>query len=46
VRGIGYRVAECVGHAHFSHLVRKRRVGARKREGKEELRLKDISVLV
>jgi hypothetical protein len=46
VRGLGYRVAEGVGHAHFNHLVRKRRVGERKREGKDELLLKDISVLV
>ena len=46
MRGLGYRVVEGVGHAHFSHLVRKRRVGARKREGKEELLLKEISVLV
>jgi len=44
--GLGYRVAEGARHAHFNHLVRKRRVGARKREGKEELLLKEISVLV
>jgi hypothetical protein len=46
VRGLGNRVAEGVGHAHFSHLVSNRRVEERWREGREELMLKEISVLV
>jgi hypothetical protein len=46
VRELGYRVVEGVGQAHFNHLGSKRRVGARKREGREELLLKEISVMV
>ena len=46
MRELGYRVVEGVGQAHFNHLGSKRRVGARKREGKEELLLKEISVLI
>jgi hypothetical protein len=44
--GLGYRVAEGARHAHFNHLVSKRRVGARQRKREEELLLKDVSVLV
>jgi hypothetical protein len=45
-RGAGYRARLRVLGCSFSHLVSKRRVGARLREGREELLLKEISGLV
>jgi hypothetical protein len=42
----GYRATPRVLGCSFSDLVSKRRVGARIREGREELLLKEISVVV